>query len=140
MQQIYRRTRMAQCNFKKVALQLQAWVFSCKFATLCGCFWKSFNRLDQYNRRNNLEIQGIPSSIGDDVLEDKVIEIFECLNIPLAKTDIEDSHRLGKSNPKNAIVRFVNRRNCYAGLSKKMDLRHIYKVKLCFPEVNLIFN
>ena len=83
---------------------------------------KSFNRLDQYNRRNNLEIQGIPSTVGDEVLDDKVIEIFECLNIPLAKSDIEDCHRLGKSNPKNTIVRFVNRKNCYAALSKKLDL------------------
>ena len=56
--------------------------------------------MDQYNKRNNVEIQGIPSTVGDEVLEDKVIEIFECLNIPLAKSDI-DCHRLGKSNPKN---------------------------------------
>ena len=62
---------------------------------------KSFNRLDQYNRRNNLEIQGIPSTVGDEVLEDKLIEIFKCINIPLAKSDIEDCHRFGKSNPKN---------------------------------------
>ena len=34
---------------------------------------KSFNRLDQHNRRNNLEIQGIPSTVGDEFLEDKVI-------------------------------------------------------------------
>ena len=34
---------------------------------------KSFNRLDQYNRRKNLEIQGIPSTVDDEVLEDKVI-------------------------------------------------------------------
>ena len=53
---------------------------------------KYFNKLDQYNRRNNFEIQGIPSTVGDEVLEDKVIEIFECLNIPLAKSDIEDCH------------------------------------------------
>ena len=37
---------------------------------------KSFNRQDQYNRRNNLEIQGIPSTVGDEVLEDTVIEIL----------------------------------------------------------------
>ena len=101
---------------------------------------KSFNRLDQYNRRNNLEIQGIPSTVGDEVLEDKVIEISECLNILLAKSDIEDCHRLGKSNPKNTIVRFVNRKNCYAALSKKLDLQHIDKAKLGFPEANLFFN
>ena len=54
---------------------------------------KSFNTLDQYNRRDNLEIQSIPSTVGDEVLEDKVIEIFEFLNIPLAKSDIEDCYR-----------------------------------------------
>ena len=100
---------------------------------------KYFNKLDQYNRRNNFEIQGIPSTVGDEVLEDKVIEIFECLNIPLAKSDIEDCHWLGKSNPKNTIVRFANRKNCYAALSKKLDLRHIDKVNHGFPEKQIYF-
>ena len=96
--------------------------------------------MDQYNRKNNLEIQGIPSTVDDEVLEDKVIEIFKCLKIPLAKSDTEDCHRLGKSNPKNTVVRFVNRKNCYAALSKKLDLQHIDKAKLGFPEANLFFN
>ena len=34
------------------------------------------NNLDQYNRRNNLEIQGIPANVTDDELEGKVIDIF----------------------------------------------------------------
>ena len=34
------------------------------------------NKLDQYNRRNNIEIQGIPWSVSDDALENKVIDIF----------------------------------------------------------------
>ena len=50
------------------------------------------------------------------------------------KGDIEDCHRLGISNPKNTVVRFINRKNCYAALSKKLDLQHIDKVKLGFPE------
>ena len=67
-------------------------------------------------------------------MKDKVIEIFECLNILLAKSDIEDCHRLGKSTSKNAIVRFATRKDCCAGLSKKMDLQHIDKVgKTWFP-------
>ena len=78
--------------------------------------------------------------VGDEVLEDKVIEIFKCLNISLAKSDIEDCHRLAKSIPKNTIVRFFNRKNCYAGLGNKMDLRHIDKVKLGFPEANSFFS
>ena len=48
----------------------------------------SFTRLDQYNSRNNLEIQGIPSTVDNEFLEDKVIEISESLNILIAKSDI----------------------------------------------------
>ena len=42
-------------------------------------------------RGNNLEIQGIPSAVSIEILEDRVIEIFESMNISLAKNDIEDS-------------------------------------------------
>ena len=34
------------------------------------------NNLDQYNRRNNLEIPGIPANATDDELEGKVVDIF----------------------------------------------------------------
>ena len=50
--------------------------------------------LDQYNQRNNREIQGIPSNVSDDTLEDKVIDIFHSLNINVSKNDIEDCHKL----------------------------------------------
>ena len=39
--------------------------------------WKVLNRLDQYNRRNKLEIQGIPSTVGDGVLQDKLLEFLK---------------------------------------------------------------
>lgn len=42
---------------------------------------------DQYMRQNNIEIEGMPNEIGDDVLESKV-----------------------------TIVRFINRRACKAAL------------------------
>ena len=59
---------------------------------------KASNKQDQYSRRNNLEIHGIPAEVKDDQLEEKVIDIFSQLNISLSKSDIEDCHRLGKSN------------------------------------------
>ena len=77
------------------------------------------NHLDQYNRRNNLEIQGIPTNITDDESEGKVIDIFSCLGIGVKGSDIEDCHILGQANPKNATVRFVNRKFCYQALDKK---------------------
>ena len=66
------------------------------------------NKLEQYTSRNNIEIQGIPSSVHDSLLEDKVIDMFSQLNITISKSDSEDCHRLGKANPKNTIVQFVN--------------------------------
>ena len=77
------------------------------------------NHLDQYSRRNNLEIQGIPANITDDELEGKVINIFSCLGIEVKRSDIEDCHRLGYANPKNTIVRFANRKFIYQALDKK---------------------
>ena len=39
------------------------------------------NKQHQYNRRNNLEIHGIPSNISDDMLDEKVIQIFEGIDL-----------------------------------------------------------
>ena len=66
------------------------------------------NKLEQYMSRNNTEIQGIPSTINDNLLNDKVIDIFSQLNITSSKSDIKDCHRLGNANSRNKIVQFVN--------------------------------
>ena len=36
----------------------------------------SLNRLDQYNQRNNIAIQGIPSNVADEALENKIADIL----------------------------------------------------------------
>ena len=59
------------------------------------------NHLNQYGRRNNLKIQGMPANVTDDELEGKVIDTFSCLGIEVKGSDIEDCHRLGYTNPKN---------------------------------------
>ena len=98
------------------------------------------NHLDQYNRRNNLEIQGIPTNITDDESEGKVIDIFSCLGIGVKGSDIEDCHRLGYANPKNTIVRFVNRKFCYQALDKKkMDLHKLDSRRLGFNPVKTLY-
>ena len=87
--------------------------------------------LEQYTRRNNIEIQGITSKIPDEKLKDKVIEIFGAMNIAITKNDIEDCHSLGKSS-KSTIVQFVNRKHCYAILNKKFETSKIDRSKLGF--------
>ena len=39
------------------------------------------NNHDQYTQRNNIEIQGIPATVKDEHLENKVIDIFRFLKI-----------------------------------------------------------
>ena len=77
----------------------------------------SRNNLEKYTRRNNIEIQGIPSQIPYEKLEEKVIEVFGAMNIAITKNDVEECHRLGKSS-KSTIVRFVNRDHCNLKLQK----------------------
>ena len=70
------------------------------------------NLLEQYGRRNNLEITGISNEIEDVDLEGKVIEILDKIEVNVSSKDIEACHRIGKSrdNSKKTIIRFVNRK------------------------------
>ena len=67
-----------------------------------------------------------------DLLEDKVIDTFSQLNITISVSDIEDCHRLGKTNPKNTIVPFVNWKFCSNALEKKKQLMSLNKTELGF--------
>ena len=80
---------------------------------------------NQYVRRNNLEISGIPNSVSDEDLESKVIEILSKINIKLQKKEIEACHRLPptRKNPtKKTIIRFVNRKKAEKSLKNKKML------------------
>ena len=80
----------------------------------------------QYTRRNNVEIAGIPDSTTQELLEDKVIQLAGSIDIKLQSSDIEACHRLKKSKnpnmPQVTIVRFINR--------KHAELLHRNKKKL----------
>ena len=58
---------------------------------------------NQYNQQNNTEIQGIPATVSDDNVADKVIDISKLENICINKSDIQDCHRLGKSKSNTTI-------------------------------------
>lgn len=73
--------------------------------------------LQQYIRRNNIEIWGIPENIQQNKLESTVIKIANAIGVEIYDDDIEACHRLkGKNNnnnnPKKTIVRFTNRKIC----------------------------
>ena len=55
------------------------------------------NMLEQYSRRSNIEVSGIPDSVGDNDLEEKVMSVFANVGIDVKSNDIEACHRIGKS-------------------------------------------
>ena len=73
----------------------------------------------------------------DEQLGQKVIDVFSHLNINISKPDIEDCHRLGKSN---TIVRSVNRKVCKDVLKKKSEVNRIIdNSKFGFKRENKLF-
>ena len=69
-------------------------------------------KLEQYGRRNNIEVSGIPDPVEDNCLEEKAISMFICTGIDVKSNDIESCHRTLKSrnSSKKTIVRFTNRK------------------------------
>ena len=53
--------------------------------------------LEQSGRRNNIEITGIPDTVQDNELENKVIGIFDAIGVEANSADFDDCHRFGKS-------------------------------------------
>ena len=66
------------------------------------------------------------------IFEHKVLNICKSINLTVENSDIEGCHRIGKSDPKTTIVRFVNRKFCNLILDKKHELKKIDSAKLCF--------
>ena len=98
----------------------------------------SRNKLDQYTRRNSIEIQGIPATVSDDHLEDKVLckDICKAMNLTVENSDIEGCHRTGRGDPKTTTVRFVNRksRNLIPDKNNVFEImRHYFLVRTCYP-------
>ena len=99
----------------------------------------SKNDLDQYSRRNNLEIQGIPASVTNELLLGKVTDILKSIDVKVGDNDFEDCHRMGKADPKVTIVRFVNRKYCREALSNRASLRTTDKEELGFNATTKLF-
>ena len=89
----------------------------------------------QYNRRNNIEINGIPDDVSDAGLENKVKEVLKQIDVDVESHEIEASHRLVKSSngAKTVIMKFVNRKTCEKIFHNKTKLKSVNKESLGFP-------
>ena len=84
---------------------------------------RNMHRLEQYSRRECIEIAGIPSSITNDLPEEHVILIFEKLGVVMEAMDIVACHRLGETG--RVIVKLLNRKDAQNVLEEKHKLRSI---------------
>ena len=89
----------------------------------------SVNQVEQYGRRNNIVISGIPDDVADDDLENAVTSIMEDVDVIVQNGDIEVCHRIGKSDQKTSgkkiIVRFINHKYCKKALVNRKNLINI---------------
>ena len=99
----------------------------------------SRNKLDQYTRVNNIEIQGISAPVLDDHLQHEVLHICKSINFTVENSDIEWCHRIGKGTPKTTIVRFINRKFSNLILDKDHELKKIDNAKLYFQNNMKLF-
>ena len=83
-------------------------------------------RLNQYGRRENIEIIGIPNNVSDKKLEIEVIKILRKIGLDhINHFKIVGCHRIGgrdEKGNKNTIVRFLNRKDAYATLKNKRNV------------------
>ena len=104
----------------------------------------SVNQVEQYGRRNNIVISGIPHDVADDHLEDAVTSIMEDVDVIVQNGDTEACHRIKKSDQKSSskktIVRFINHKYCKKALVNRKNLININrKMKYNFSRNNKIF-
>ena len=76
------------------------------------------NELEQYGRREMIEIAGIPR-LEDENVEQTVIKLCSHLNSTIEDTDIEAAHRISSRESASIIVKFK---------SRKMR-NHVYKMR-----------
>ena len=103
-----------------------------KFGKKLNEIFMQHDDLEQYTRKFNLEIHGIPET-DDEVPEDIVLDLAKLMELDLTYEDIDITHRLnkGSKSPRPIIVRFSNyysKEQMYRGrwkLRKKSGLRGV---------------
>ena len=98
------------------------------------------NKLEQYTRRENIEISGIAGDIHHNDLDQTVVDLLGRINVNISTNDIEACHKLpDKQNPNNVIVRFANRKIAIDCFRKKKLLKEQNDplVNSCFISENL---
>ena len=96
--------------------------------------YESLDDLEQYSRKNSLEIHGVPEDLYTSA-EDVVIKLSKLLNEPVRGEDIADiTHKIysGKNKPRNIIVKFISHKKKTALYKKRTALKNV-RISQLFP-------
>ena len=89
------------------------------------------DKLEQYTRKNSLEIHGVPESAYTST-EEVVLKLAEALQVPINPVDIEISHKLNRKGNKPIIAKFVSHKTKTSLYKARVNLRNI-KLPNLFP-------
>lgn len=93
------------------------------------------DRLEQYTRKNSLEIHGIPENVYSST-EEAVLEVAKALDVEVRPDDIEISHHLkGEAGAKPIIVKFVSHKKKAELYKQRTKLRNT-SLSDVFPEAS----
>ena len=87
----------------------------------------SVDALEQYGRRNNIVVSGIPAHVSERDMEETVISVLSDTEVNVSPNDVEVCHRIGKpdsNKSKKAIARFLNRKHCKKALLNRRKLQN----------------
>ena len=89
------------------------------------------DKLEQYTRKNSLEIHGVPESAYSST-EEVVLKLAEALQVPINPVDFEISHKLNRKGNKPIIAKFVSHKTKTSLYKARVNLRNI-KLPNLFP-------
>lgn len=79
--------------------------------------------MENYSRRDCIEIAGIPLSITNEVLEERVLLIFSEIGVNIDELDIFACHRVGSTE--KTIVKLRNRKDVGKLLETKNEMKYL---------------
>ena len=86
----------------------------------------------QYNRRESIEIHGVPQAIRNDKLETYCLDLLQDIGCgEIKEKDVHACHRMRKKE--NTIIRFVNRKHADLALHNRRKLKDIDKSRYEIP-------
>ena len=92
---------------------------------------------EQYSRRECLEISGIPESVSDNALEDKIQGVLRGIDAEVDTENIESCHRLkGKGSKGRVILKLSKRKDAEKIKLNKKKLKNIDHRKIGLSSIN----